>query len=199
MHNKNALKTGIDAVEQVVRGEDPESLAALTTEYYDHYAPATPQERCEVDTLVRAEWQMRRLARVDAQLWEWMLEGPGHLSEDAPLGQGFSRGSNHFIRLQRRIDAADRSYRNTLRELERLQSERLAVAPVDPPSAESAVPAAPPPAARPPVEIGFVPQPQSPRAKADPPAPPSQSAEMIARNDLASDGVSRVPFGAEAS
>jgi len=175
----NALKTGIDAEQQVIRGEDPASLADLAAEYYAQYVPATPQERCCVDTLVRAEWQMRRLSRVDAQLWEWMLEGPGHISEAAPLAQGFCRGSNHFVRLERRIGAAERSYRTALRELERLQSGRHASpapqpveqpAPVpeiglvpsaSPDSGDLPVPSPPPnerPAAIRVPQIGFVPQ-----------------------------------------
>jgi hypothetical protein len=80
------------------------------------------------------------------------MESAWQLNENSPLGHAFDLGSSIFIRIQRRIDAIERSYKAALQELERLQS----TAPPPPPEP---VPAPQPiaivPASRP---IGFVPQ-----------------------------------------
>jgi hypothetical protein len=148
----NALKTGIDAESLVVPGEDADDLATLTAEYLESCRPASPQERVQVDILIRADWQLRRLARAEAQLWQ---DADNDLTERArafPLGNAYRDYSNVFTRLQRRIDATERSYRLALHELKQLQADRPA-APVE----------APPPPHKP-VEsettypsIGFVP------------------------------------------
>jgi hypothetical protein len=44
------------------------------------------------------------------------------VDKDSPLGQAFAGCDRTLIRLQRRIDATERSYQRALRELERLQS-----------------------------------------------------------------------------
>jgi hypothetical protein len=58
--------------------------------------------------------------------------------------EAFRKDSDHFARLQRRIDATQRNYRNALHELERLQAEQAEPAS---PAIETAKP-----------EIGSVPQ-----------------------------------------
>ena len=143
----NALKSGIDAESHLIRGEDPDALETLTAEYYQRFRPVTPEQRHYVDTLIRDDWQLRRLAKADAQIWEYKMETAFKLDENSPLGQSFHNASGVFIRLQRRIDAAERSYKSALHELERLQST--------PPPAPQPIEIAP---ASP--TIGFVPQPQ---------------------------------------
>ena len=66
----NALKSGIDAKSQIIRGEKTVNLEILVTEYYDRYQPATPEQRMLVDTLIDAEWLLRRFRLCEAQLWE---------------------------------------------------------------------------------------------------------------------------------
>jgi hypothetical protein len=122
----NALKTGIDAESLVVPGESADDLALLTAEYLESCRPATPLERVQVDILIRADWQLRRLARAEAQLWQ---DADNDLTERArafPLGNAYRDYSNVFTRLQRRIDATERSYRLALRELKQLQADRPA-------------------------------------------------------------------------
>jgi hypothetical protein len=152
----NALKSGIDAQSQIIRGEDPASLEALAAEYTGRFQPATPEERFYVDTLVRDDWQLRRLARADAQIWESGFSSTFRLEEDTALGQVFNNRSQTFMRLQRRIDATERSYQRALRELQRLRAGREASTPASDPAA------LPQPAENqtPFSQIGFVPPPQ---------------------------------------
>src|SRR6516225_5050143 len=64
----NALKTGIDAETHVVLPfEDPKDLEDLTVEYYDRFAPDTPEQRCLVDALISDEWSLRRFRSVEGE------------------------------------------------------------------------------------------------------------------------------------
>ena len=71
----NALKTGIDARSQVIPGEDPAALELLAAEYYHRYQPATPEVRALVNALVTAEWLQRRFRALEAQLWQYNIQG----------------------------------------------------------------------------------------------------------------------------
>jgi hypothetical protein len=50
--------------------ESAEDLADLAAEYHEHHSPANPNDRFLVDTLIANEWRLRRLRRVEADLWE---------------------------------------------------------------------------------------------------------------------------------
>src|SRR5579872_7567728 len=65
----NALKSGINAKAQVIPGEDPAELEAMSAGYHQEWSPATWLQRFLVDSLVRAEWLLQRLSRLEAQLW----------------------------------------------------------------------------------------------------------------------------------
>ncbi|MBZ5726469.1 MAG: hypothetical protein LAP87_15890 [Acidobacteriia bacterium] len=159
----NALKTGIDAQSHIIPGEDPDALAALNAEYHQRFQPANPDERALVDLLVSAEWQLRRFRTVEAHLWTAKIQDAYKTDEDAPLGNVFASSSNTFVRLQRLIDSAQRSYLRTLKELRHAQ-ELSAQAPPDPdPPALSPLPSVllpapdPLPNQSPRPQIGFVP------------------------------------------
>src|SRR5271157_1012311 len=59
----NALKHGIDAASLVIPGEDPADYEALAAHYYREFRPESPSENFHVDTMLRADWQKRRLLR----------------------------------------------------------------------------------------------------------------------------------------
>jgi len=116
----NALKTGITAKSMVIPGEDAAELESLAAEYHRQFPAVTALERFLVDALVSADWQLRRLRRVEAQLWS------NELAEaEGSLGQVFSRGSRAFLLLQRRIDSTERSYYRALNQLQRLHEAAL--------------------------------------------------------------------------
>ncbi len=158
----NALKSGINCKAQVIPGEDPAELEAMTAGYHRDWAPATYLERFLVDSLVRADWLLQRLSRVEAELWAHEMESArkstfSKLDENAPMGDIYGRTYDRFARLQRRIDSAERSYYRALTQLQRIRAtgeavpEFLSSEPLDPlpqpPSApEEPVPAPPSPA-----------------------------------------------------
>ena len=132
----NALKTGMDAVSQVIPGEDPTALANLAEEYQQRWQPALPEQRVLVDTLVHDEWQLRRLRKAEATHWRYRLQKDPFGLHENKFWNG--SGGNDFARLQRRMDSTERSYRLTLEKLEFL-AERAADLPVGPPPAPGPV------------------------------------------------------------
>src|SRR5271155_2336549 len=65
----NALKHGIYAVHQIMFNEKAEDLAELSAEYHEHHCRADPNGVQLVDTLVHNEWRLRRMRRIEADLW----------------------------------------------------------------------------------------------------------------------------------
>jgi len=120
----NALKSGVYAQAEIIAGENAADLQTLTDEYIARFRPTTPEERRLVDTLIRDDWRLRRLARAEAQLWEFSMRHTALLDKQYPLGHVLTTNDESFIRLQRRINQIERSSQNALRELERIQSQR---------------------------------------------------------------------------
>jgi hypothetical protein len=127
--SQNALKSGLDAESQFVTGEDRSDFAALQNEYIARFQPLTPEERFQVDTLLRNDWILRRLFRAEAQLWEYHAMRADR-SEAVPLGEALMAANEVFRRLQRRITLSERSYKEAFVELERLQRVRRSLAAV---------------------------------------------------------------------
>jgi hypothetical protein len=176
----NALKSGIDAKSQIIRGEKAASLEALIADYYRQHHPTTPEQRMLVDTLIDSEWLLRRFRLCESQLWEQGAQFAMKPDDEIENGQAFRGNSDYFARLQRRIDAAYRNYYTALHELERLQAEAAALPAPEPPLAPQPDPPGPPNQS-PTLPIGFVPQLPSenpieapPAASApEPPSPPN--------------------------
>ena len=123
----NALKSGINAKAQIIPGEEPAELEAMAAGYHHDWAPTTWLERFLVDSLIRADWMLQRLSRIEAQLWAFRMEEARKsmldpLSENTPLGQMYYGMYEPLNRLQRRIDSTERSYYRALTQLQRLRS-----------------------------------------------------------------------------
>src|SRR6516162_6762284 len=66
----NALKHGIDAASIVLPGEDPADYDALVAAYQREFPALCASESFHVDTMIRADWQKRRLEKVEAELYQ---------------------------------------------------------------------------------------------------------------------------------
>jgi hypothetical protein len=141
--SQNAFKSGLDAESQFVYGEDRADFSLLQDEYFTRFQPHNPEERFQVDTLIRNEWTLRRLFRAEAHLWEYHVTHASR-SDGVPLGEGFDKASSVFMRLQRRVTLTERSYKEAFAELGRLQTARPAA------PAPAATTAEAPPEPRPP-------------------------------------------------
>jgi hypothetical protein len=139
--SQNALKSGLDAESQFVWGESREDFAALQHDYTARFQPRTPEERFQVDTLIRNEWTLRRLFRAESHLWEYHTTRADR-SEGTPLGAALMAADQVFRRLQRRITLAESSYKEAFAELARLQQTRepLTAAQTSPEPHPSALP-----------------------------------------------------------
>jgi hypothetical protein len=120
----NPLKHGIFATTQIMFDESAEDLAGLAAEYHEHHSPAEPGQRFLVDTLVNNEWRLRRLRRVEAELWEHATNTFLAANTEAPAcssGDAFATASPTFERLQRVANSCERIYHRALKELHHLK------------------------------------------------------------------------------
>jgi hypothetical protein len=114
----NALKHGLDAQSIILPGEDPADYEALARDYDRSFRPTTPTERFHVDTLIRADWQKRRLQLVEADLYRTVLtENPGASLAAALLST--SPAAKLLARVQRQLAAFERAWYQAHRELRR--------------------------------------------------------------------------------
>jgi hypothetical protein len=117
----NAAKHGIVAVHQIMFDESADDLAELAAEYHEHHSPANSKERFLVDTLVNNEWRLRRLRRVEAELWEHATNNFMAANTEVPActsGDAFATDSATFERLQRVVNSCERAYHRALKELQ---------------------------------------------------------------------------------
>ena len=130
--------------------------------------PRGPLEDFLVETLVAADWNRRRYARIEAQLVR-LLAASQDPAEENPFGAVLlaDAAKGHALdKVFRRLGAAERSYFRALAELRRAQRERLAT--------ERDAPPAQPAAGIP--EIGFV----SPQPATVPNSAPTPAVAAIA-------------------
>src|ERR1700723_2676122 len=116
----NALKHGIFATTQIMFDEKAEDLAELAAEYHEHHSPADPGARFLVDTLIASEWRLRRLRRVEAELWQsasniFLVNNTEAAA--CSSGDAFATAAPLFDRLQRVVNSCERAYHRALKEL----------------------------------------------------------------------------------
>lgn len=119
----NALKSGIHAESHIIKGERSENFEALSAQYFTDYHPATAAARALVDSLIANEWLLRRLRRIEADIWNCgieFLEESEYQSKRHLVGDTFANKQETLARLQRRIDSLDRAWHRALKVLRQL-------------------------------------------------------------------------------
>ena len=118
----NALKHGMDAASIVIPGEDPADYDSLVAQYLHEYCPQSASESFHVDTMLRADWQKRRLETVEADLYRTiMTESPDNSLAAVLLAE--SPASKLLLRIQRQIAAFERTWHRANTELLRARAE----------------------------------------------------------------------------
>jgi len=112
----NALKSGLHARSRVIPGEDAAELEALAKDYRERFQPDSPEALVLVDSLIAADWQLRRLRKIEAQLWERALGDAGDLAE-AYIGNPV------LDQVQRRIQTTKRNFRQNLKALQQREKQ----------------------------------------------------------------------------
>ena len=130
--SQNAVKTGLYAKSAVMKGEKADEYQALLDEYYTHHRPDSPELRSLVDQLVHIEWEMRRLARVSAQMWDYQIGDSWTADKDKfPMGKAATTYNKAWGVFQRRMDSLQR---NQSRLLDLLRQHRANPIPIPTPA-----------------------------------------------------------------
>ena len=119
----NALKHGMDAASTVIPGEDPAEYERLAAGYRESFNPESPLEEFHVNTLIRCDWQKRRLQRTETKLYRALL-AEGATPEDLDIA--ILRDSPTAKLLQKvfaQIASLDRSFFRALNDLRRINRE----------------------------------------------------------------------------
>jgi hypothetical protein len=114
----NACKSGIFAQSETIPGEDPAELDALKARLYESIQP-TAEEATLVDAVARADWQLRRFSRVEAQIWTETIQTQNR--SRAPLRSAYMYQPEFLDRLYRQQASTARTLRNSLDSLLRLR------------------------------------------------------------------------------
>src|SRR5262249_53663720 len=139
--------------------------------YYESLQPTRPEETVLVDAIIHADWLLRRLRKAEAEIWNREFqrqddhtERYDYDNEEFPLAAAFTSCQQLFSRLQRRLDAAERSLHCSLAELRRLRNQPNRGAPPTEPEPPHPTPVALPGRLAglltPGPQFGFVPSPQ---------------------------------------
>ena len=170
----NAFKHGAYARARVIPGEDEADLTHISEDYVLELCPEGVVEIRLVETLIRCDWEQRRIPVLEAAL----IAGLVAKQEDSPHALGAAlvedaSGPNVLQKLFRRNQAAIREWNRAYNDFRRNQAERLSrPADPDPPAATAAAPdpePAPPPAE--PNEPNPIPAAQSHNPSPQPPTP----------------------------
>ena len=181
----NALKSGIYAQSFVIPGEDPAALTQLSADYAAEFRPITPRQRDLVDALVRNEWLIRRLHRLEADMWTQQFETnaamfrnpevAAHLHiQRHPLATAFDDIQTRLEALQRWLHAYERATERVWHQLRTLQREEteeddsIGFVPSDSSAAQPATVPCSSPAPDPPSPAPEPPSPSPIRAILDP-------------------------------
>jgi len=114
----NALQHGLDAQSVIIPGEDPAEYDALAAGYRDEFRPASPSETFHVDTMIRADWNKRRLQPMETELYRTLMtENPDATLVAAVLGG--SPAAKLLTRIQRQIVAFERAWYRAYDQLRR--------------------------------------------------------------------------------
>ena len=103
----------------MIPGEDAAELEALAASYREQFPPESPQNAVLVDALIAADWQLRRLRKIEARLWQREL---ADANAAADVAEAYSR-NKVLDQVQRRIQTTERHFRQTLKQLRQIRKE----------------------------------------------------------------------------
>ena len=132
--SQNALKSGLYSKSPVIRGEDLAEFQTLAESLYQSLRPADADQEALVITLIRTQWLLNRLHRVENAIWEYQTEEADRYNPANSLAYAAIASENHFLILQRRLDSANRTYLRTRELLSKLQKQNPPADPAPQPS-----------------------------------------------------------------
>ncbi len=133
---RNALKHGLLSTQTVLPNEDQEAFEQLGSSIRTCLQPAGEVENLLVDRIITSTWRLRRVCRVEVEIFKFEEEDSdptrslavfGGPIEGCDLGMAFIKqgtGGDAFSKLSRYEAAIERSLYKALHELQRLQAAR---------------------------------------------------------------------------
>jgi hypothetical protein len=146
----NALKTGLHARSEVLPSESPAQYQELIARYYADHKPATALACQYVDEIIYCTWNLRRLRRVESELYDFVHGDCYEPDDDYPLGQACAKNPKVFSQLQWRMDANRRALDKAVKSLREVQAAEREAASAPPTPVTETIEAPSP-------EIGSVP------------------------------------------
>jgi hypothetical protein len=119
--SRNALKLGIYAQAPVLPSEDPAARDALAA-FYARFGAASPRRRLHIDEFIRAEWQLRRLRRSEAELNTFVHESSSSPDDEHPVGQPSAIDPKLFSGIQWRANAVRKARNQALAAIRALSA-----------------------------------------------------------------------------
>lgn len=127
--SRNALKHGLTARAVVIFGEDAAEYESFRSGFITRLAPGDELEEFLVDRVVACAWRLRRVVRVEGEIFEdyESLKNRAHVTQPKSAAHAVmvdAGGLHAFAQLARHEAAIERSMLRALHELQRLQATR---------------------------------------------------------------------------
>ena len=114
---------------EVLPTENSAKYQELIARYYADHKPATALACQYVDEIIYCTWNLRRLRRVESELYDFVHADCYEPDDDFPLGQACTKNPKVFSQLQWRMDANRRALDKAVKSLREVQAaEREAAA-----------------------------------------------------------------------
>ena len=131
---QNARTHGLLSRQVLLPDEDADYLAAVRQQLHAQLAPVGALETLLADEMVAAAWRLRRLHRVEAEVFAVERARLKSDGMESGVGAAFGVASDVLAKLSRYETAHKRAFYRALHELQRLQAARAGQA-VPPPVA----------------------------------------------------------------
>ena len=145
----NGVTHGLSAQDAILPGEDHRTFTALAVAFYAALSPTGELQEFLVNRMVSSSWKLRRLNRIETDLFDYQASSDWVIKEDRTrnfgdddhdptiavlsseppvpprdirLGLAFLRGAGDFARLSRYEVRIERSFYRAFHELQRLQA-----------------------------------------------------------------------------
>jgi hypothetical protein len=121
----NPLKHGLLATDVIIRGESAQDYSELMERMWACFHPVGQLEEDHVERLAIQTWRLYRCVRVEAGIFASEIKGFSlPLRNEQQPAQAFINWADTLLTLARYENQSERSYFQTLRELQRLQAAR---------------------------------------------------------------------------
>lgn len=117
--SRNAVKHNLaGSAFALLPGEDIDAFERLARDYRDEWKPKTPHEDFLVNTMVQARWRLDRIARMEAEAFDQLLNVPAAdgKTDEAALVALYPMRGQLLDKLQRYARDNERAYHRAVRE-----------------------------------------------------------------------------------